>query len=297
MIGIKDETFDGTYPFTPRYFNIGDFTLHYVDEGEGEPVLMLHGDPTWGYLWRNFIPCISETKRVIVPDHMGMGKSSVPKEPYPYLLKHHISNLEQLILDLKLSDITLVLHDWGGPVGMGFAIRHPERIKRIVIMNTWAFAKWPAGQLPRLLEIIRSEKGESFVLKKNGYVKRALLGTANYPGKYTPQVLNAYLAPFPVPDSRLALLCWSRDITYDETDSSYGDMKQIENNLNLFTDIPILIIWGMLDPVLPITVLEKWLSVYPDAPVCKIEDASHFLQEDTPERVIREINYFLSSNS
>lgn len=95
-----------------------------------------------------------------------MGKSSAPKEPYPYLLKHHISNLEQLILNLKLSGITIVLHDWGGPVGMGFAIRHPKLIKRIVIMNTWAFAQWPGGELPRLLEIIRSEKGESFVLKK-----------------------------------------------------------------------------------------------------------------------------------
>ena len=194
--------------------------MHYVDEGEGEPVVMLHGDPTWGYLWRKFIPSVSEKNRVIVPDHMGMGKSSVPKKPYPYLLKHHISNLEQLILNLELKDITLVLHDWGGPVGMGFAIRHPELIKRIVIMNTWAFAKWPGDEMPRLLEIIRSEKGETFVLEKNGYVKRALLGTANYPEKYTSQILDAYLAPFPVPDSRLALLCWSRDINIDEHDKS-----------------------------------------------------------------------------
>lgn len=295
MIEIKTEDFNGTYAYEPNYLDIDGFKMHFVDEGEGEPVLMLHGDPTWGYLWRNFIPSISETRRVIIPDHMGMGKSSVPKAPYPYLLKNHISNLEELVLKLELNDITLVLHDWGGPVGMGFAVRHPERIKRIIIMNTWAFAKWPGGELPRLLQIIRSDKGESFVLEKNGYVRRALLGTANNPENYTSQVLDAYLSPFPNPDSRLALLCWSRDITYSEADQSYNDMKQIEENLKLFTELPILIIWGMLDPVLPVSVLEKWLSIYPHAQVRRIEEASHFLQEDTPESVISEVNSFLSS--
>ncbi len=293
MIGIKDETFGGSYPFKPYYLDIGGFKMHYVDQGEGEPVVMLHGDPTWGYLWRKFIPSVSDTHRVIVPDHMGMGKSSVPKDPYPYLLQHHISNLEELMLSLKLRDITLILHDWGGPVGMGFAVRHPELIKRLVLTNTWAFAKWPGGEFPRLLEIIRSERGESFVLEKNGYVKRALLGTANYPENYNSQVLDAYLAPFTTPESRLALLSWSRDIALSESDWSYGDMKHIEDNLSIFTNIPVLLIWGMLDPVLPCSVLEKWRRVYPHAQVCEIEDANHFLQEDAPKRVIGEIKLFL----
>lgn len=295
MIDIKDETFNGSYPFRPNYLEIGGFKMHYVDEGEGEPVVMLHGDPTWGYLWRKFIPSVSDTHRVIVPDHMGMGKSSVPKNPNPYLLRHHISNLEELLLSLKLKEITLVLHDWGGPVGMGFAVRHPGLIKRLVLTHTWAFAEWPGGKFPRLLEIIRSERGESFVLEKNGYVKRALLGTANYPENYTSKVLNAYLSPFPTPESRLALLCWSRDISVSESDRSYGEMNHIEDKLSLLADIPVLLIWGMLDPVLPGSVLEKWQAIYPHAKVCKIEDASHFLQEDAPGRVICEINHFLSS--
>jgi haloalkane dehalogenase len=185
LIDIKDETFSGSFPFKPNYMDLGYFQMHYVDEGGGETILMLHGDPTWGYLWRNFIPALAYSNRVIVPDHMGMGKSSVPEEPNTYLLKHHISNLEQLILHLKLNNITLVVHDWGGPVGFGFAARYPELIKKIVITNTWAFAEWPGGEFPRLIEIIRSEKGESFVLEKNGYAKRALLGTANYPDNYT----------------------------------------------------------------------------------------------------------------
>ena len=147
VIDIKAETFSKSFPFAPHYLDINGFQMHFVDEGNGEPVLLLHGDPTWGYLWRQFIPPIAKHRRCIVPDQMGMGKSGTPQVPYPYRLRHHIANLEALLLHLDLRDLTLVLHDWGGPVGLGVATRHPERIKRLVLMNTWAFAPWPGGTL------------------------------------------------------------------------------------------------------------------------------------------------------
>ncbi|MFI5322690.1 MAG: alpha/beta fold hydrolase [Thermodesulfobacteriota bacterium] len=290
---IKDETFGGAYPFTPRFFDAGNFMMHYVDEGEGEPVILLHGDPTWGYLWRKFVPALSKERRVIVPDHMGMGKSDAPGEPYPYLLRHHVANLEALITSLGLTDITLAMHDWGGPVGLGFAVRHPELIKRLVITNTWAFARWPGASFPRLIEMIRSPRGESFVLEKNGYVSRAMSGTVNYPEKITKEVMDAYLAPFPSPESRKALLCWSRDITVHESDPSWEEMKRIEEGLPLFSDIPVLIVWGMLDPVLPPSVLEMWKYVYPHADVREVPVASHFLQEDAPGAVLEAVEEFL----
>jgi haloalkane dehalogenase len=293
MPGIRDETFGGTYPFTPHFSGACGFDMHYIDEGEGEPVLMLHGDPTWGYLWRKFIPALSAKRRVIVPDHMGMGKSDAPAEPYPYRLRRHIGNLESLVLALRLSDITLVVHDWGGPVGLGFAVRHPELIKRIVLTNTWAFARWPGALFPKLVEMIRSPRGEQFVLEKNGYVARTITGTVNYPEKVTDEVMAAYLAPFPTPESRRALLCWSRDIPVDEGDPSWDDMKRIEDNLPLFGNIPILIVWGMLDPVLPPNVLDMWKRVYPHARAVEIPDASHFLQEDRPDAVLNAIKEFL----
>ena len=226
MPGIRDETFGGAYPFTPRFFDAGGFMMHYIDEGEGEPVILLHGDPTWGYLWRKFIPALSKERRVIVPDQMGMGKSGAPDKPYPYLLQHHVANLESLVLSLGLSDITLIVHDWGGPVGLGFAVRHPGLIRRIVLTNTWAFAHWPGAPFPKLIEMIRSPRGESFVLEKNGYVQRAMSGTVNCPEKITQEVMDAYLAPFPTPESRKALLCWSRDITVKEGDPSWEDMRR-----------------------------------------------------------------------
>lgn len=288
---MKDETFGGTYPFAPRFSGAGGFDMHYIDEGE--PVLMLHGDPTWGYLWRKFIPALSRSRRVIVPDHMGMGKSDAPAEPYPYLLRHHIANLESLILTLGLSDITLIVHDWGGPVGLGFAVRRPDLIKRIVLTNTWAFARWPGAPFPKLVEMIRSPRGEQFVLGKNGYVARAITGTVNYPEKLTDEVMAAYLAPFPTPESRRALLCWSRDIPVDEGDPSWDEMAAIEKNLRLFENIPVLIVWGMLDPVLPPSALGMWKSVYPHARAVEIPDASHFLQEDAPDAVLEAIEVFL----
>lgn len=297
MLALKDATFEGAFPFSPHYLNITtDTNIHYVDEGQGQPIVMLHGDPTWGFLYRNFIPPISDSFRCIVPDHMGMGKSSVPASPFPYRLHHHIANFEQLILELNLTDITLLLHDWGGPVGLGFAIRHPERIKRIVLMNTWAFAPWPGGSLPKLFNLIRSDRGEKFVIKKNGYLKPALTGGVYIAENLTSTVLEAYQAPYPTPDLRLALLSWSRDIPLEASDPSFKMMKSIEQRLQLFSNLPILIIWGMQDPVLSPYVLSLWQDVFPHASVSRIENASHFLQEDTPDTIIRVIHSFLKAN-
>jgi cis-3-alkyl-4-acyloxetan-2-one decarboxylase len=294
VLGIEDETFTGTFPFAPHYHQIGDFAMHYVDEGSGEPLVMLHGDPTWGYLFRNFITPLARRCRCIVPDHMGMGKSAVSDDPARYHLKQHIGNLDALLSALDLRDITLVLHDWGGPVGLGFATRHPERIKRLVLLNTWAFAAWP-GPMPRLTELIRSERGEAFVLRRNGYLEPALLGATHYPERLTKTVMDAYRAPFPTPESRLAMLRWSRDIPVHEGDASYDEMARIERGLSQFADAPVLLIWGMNDRVLPPAVLRRWQARYPHAVTHEIEDANHFLQEDAPERIVGWIEAFLAS--
>jgi pimeloyl-ACP methyl ester carboxylesterase len=293
---IESETFGDTYPFAPNYRHVNGFNMHFVDEGEGDPIVLLHGDPTWGYLWRNFIPVLSERARCIVPDHMGMGKSEVPRQPYPYRLAHHVANLEALLIGLNLRQITLVVHDWGGPVGLGFAIRQPDRIKRLVITNSWASARWPGAPFPRLIEMIRSSGGEKFVLERNGYLERALTGTTHHAERLTDLVMDAYRAPFPTRESRVAMLCWSRDIPVTEADPSYLEMQRIENSLSLFAKTPTLILWGILDPVLPPSVLRWWQKVYPQATTHEIEDASHFLQEDAPQQIGEYINDFIASN-
>jgi haloalkane dehalogenase len=296
VLGLERETFTETYPFAPHYAQINGFAMHYADEGQGEPVLMLHGDPTWGYLYRQFIPALARDHRCIVPDHMGMGKSEVVSDPTRSHLRQHIDNLDALVLRLDLRAITLVAHDWGGPVGLGMAVRQPERIKRLVLMNTWAFAPWPGGPLPRMLSIIRSERGEAFVLKRNGYLEPAITGTTNYPERLTETAMDAYRAPFPTPESRIAMLYWSRDIPVQETDRSFATMRRIEDGLSRFAATPTLLIWGMCDPVLPPSVLHHWQRVLPHAQTVAIEDASHFLQEDAPERIVDAIATFIASN-
>jgi pimeloyl-ACP methyl ester carboxylesterase len=296
VLGIETETFAGTYPFAPHYAKINGFAMHYVDAGSGEPILMLHGDPTWSYLYRNFVPALLRNYRCIVPDHMGMGKSEVAPDATRYHLRQHIDNLEALVLDLDLRGITLVLHDWGGPVGLGMAVRQPERIARLVLMNTWAFAPWPGGPLPRMLEIIRSDRGEAFVLKRNGYLEPAIIGTTFHPERLTQTVMDAYRAPFPTPASRIAMLRWSRDIPVQETDASFGEMRRIEENLSRFAATPTLLIWGMRDPVLPPSVLHHWQRVLPHADTVAIDDASHFLQEDAPEEIVAAIGRFIAAH-
>lgn len=296
MLDLAHETFGRAFPFPPRYLDLGSWRMHYVDAGSGDPVVLLHGDPTWGYLYRAFIPPLAARGRCIVPDHMGMGKSGVPDAPYPYRLGHHIDNLETLLLALDLRALTLCLHDWGGPVGLGFAVRHPARIKRLILTNTWAFAAWPGAPLPRLLEIIRSPRGEAFVLARNGYVRPALLGTTAHPEHLTGAVMDAYLAPFPTPESRRALLCWSRDIPFAPGDPSYAEMERIERALPQFDAIPVLLVWGMQDPVLPPSVLRTWQTLYPRAVTREIADASHFLREDAPQAVLAAIEQFLTAN-
>ena len=132
---IRNETFDGTFPFKPNFKEINGFQMHYVDEGEGEPIVCVHGEPTWGYLYRKFIPPLARSNRVVVPDHMGFGKSDTPQDK-PYTLAQHIDNFTKLLLKLGLKDVTLVFQDWGGPISFGFATTHPDRVKRLVIMNT-----------------------------------------------------------------------------------------------------------------------------------------------------------------
>lgn len=295
MLELRDATFAGTFSFAPHYVEMESFQMHYVDVGAGEPIVLLHGDPTWGYLYRRFLPSLSTRARCLVPDHMGMGKSGVPSIPYPYRLRHHIDNLETFILGLDLRDITLAVHDWGGPIGLGFAIRHPSRIRRLILMNTWAFTPWPGGPLPRLIELIRSPKGEAFIMGRNGYVRPALVGTTAQPEHLTETVLDAYLAPFRTPESRRALLCWSRDIPVMASDASYAEMQHIENGLAQFKHLPVLLMWGMQDPVLPPAVLRRWQQLYPHATTHELDEASHFLQEDAPERIVRAIEEFLEA--
>ena len=294
MTDLTNETFGGTWPFRPRFFEHEGVRLHYVDEGEGEPVVLLHGNPTWGYLYRNFIPPLSQTNRCVVPDYMGFGKSDKPLDQ-PYTLARHIENFTALALDLDLRDITLVMQDWGGPIGLGFAVDHPERIKRLVILNTWAFRIAEGTPLAPLLELFRQPHvGEGLVQGLNLFVEGFFPAGIHHKERIN-EIMPAYRAPFPDFNSRYGTLAFPRDIPVGDDHPSTPAMGHVQDNLGKL-NVPTTIIWGMQDPAIPPPLIDAWKGVYAHAEVHKIETASHFLQEDEPEQIVSLIQDFLKRN-
>lgn len=203
-----DETFDGTFPFAPHTFDGHGFVQHYVDEGprDGEVVVCLHGEPTWGYLYRNIIPRLSDRYRVIVPDHMGFGKSETPQGK-AYTLQTHTENLVSLINHLEVRDITFVLQDWGGPIGTAYTVRHPDRVKRLFLANTLAGYGRVGGSVPALTESPWFQWiGEGLETGRTEAVLRNLGSTVlsvmkilglHHTGAMDDTWIRAYSAPFP----------------------------------------------------------------------------------------------------
>ena len=287
---LKEETFEGTFPYEPHYMEVNGFSMHYVDEGEGEPIVCFHGEPDWGYLYRQFIKELSKTNRIIVPDMMGFGKSDVPQDK-AYILEEHVDNVKKLLLNLDLKNITIVVQDWGGPIGFGFAVDYPERIKRLVIMNT-------------SIGVMKEEaKPWYHYMEKKGTYEEFLKDPANilqmgmvHKEKLTPTVLRAYNAPFPSDEYYIGVLAWPKDIPVGEDHPSAKAMMHIRNNLDRLSDKDKILIWGMKDPIFPKWMTEWWNKIYPGIETHKIVSASHFLQEDAPEEIIALITQFLAEH-
>lgn len=282
------------FPFRSRFHAVDGVRLAYVDQGKGEPIILLHGNPTWGYLYRKFIPPLSRRNRIIVPDHMGFGRSDKPLDPSLYRLARHMQNLESLLLKLDIKNATLVVQDWGGPIGLGFAVRHPDRIKRLVILNTWAWVI-PAGtRIHPLLEQFRSPGlGEALVQGLNLFVEGFLPAGIYRKERVTPALMRGYRAPFPDWNSRVGILAFPRDIVIGDDHPSAPTMSEISQKLPALR-VPALLIWAMKDPAFPRAVVGLWQKIYPHAELHALERAGHYLQEDEPEAIVGLIQDFLA---
>jgi len=284
---------EGGYPFTSHFLNLDSHDLHYLDEGQGDPLLMVHGNPTWSFYYRNLILGLKKTYRCVVPDHMGMGKSDKPQN-YSYTLFKHIDNLESLVEKLRLDDITLMLHDWGGAIGMGFAIRHPKKIKRIVLFNTAAFL---SDKIPILLRLCRIPiLGALAIRGFNAFALAAVNMACKNKERMTDQVREGYLAPYNNYANRIANLRFVQDIPMDANAPSFSIVKNIEENLAQFASLPVLIAWGAKDFVFTDQFLNRWKKIFPDAEVHWIPDAGHYVVEDAHDRILHWVKHFLKRN-
>ncbi len=290
---VSIEEFRDIYPFKSRFIKIGSYNYHYLDEGFGETLLMLHGNPTWSFYYRNLIKGLRHNYRCIVPDHMGCGLSDKPQE-YNYTLSKHIENLTELVNDLKLKDITLIMHDWGGAIGMGYAVRFPQQIKRLVLFNTAAFL---SDQLPFSLKLGRHPQiGPMAILKFNAFARGALAWACKKKERVVGKVGRGYLAPYNSPENRIATLRFVQDIPVGPEVPSYPVIQSIESKLATFQNLPVSIIWGKKDFVFTDHFLKRWEQIFPNAEVHEIEKAGHYVVEDADEMIIPWLLQFFKSH-
>jgi len=285
--------FAAEYPFESRYLELEGVRYHYVDEGprEAEPILFVHGNPTWSFYWRHAIRRFSERYRCIAVDHIGCGLSDKPAH-YPYRLAQHVANIEKLALSLDLRRITLVLHDWGGPIGLGFASRQRERIARMLLLNTSAFTGMRA---PWRIRVCRAPGlGALAVRGLNAFAVAATVMALERRERMTPAVRRGYLAPYDSFANRIATLRFVQDIPLSPGHPSWPELARIEASLPQLGELPICLIWGGQDWCFTTEHLERFKRVWPQAQVHLDERAGHYVLEDSRERVLQWIDRFLA---
>jgi cis-3-alkyl-4-acyloxetan-2-one decarboxylase len=298
----RDWTFGGTWPYEPRWVHTDGIRLHYVDEGprDGEPVVMLHGNPTWSYLYRNFIPpLIDAGYRAIAHDQLGFGRSDKPKRRREYTAQRQSALFAAVVDELSLDDVTLVLHDWGGPVGLSWAVDNPDRVKRLVVLNTFTGAPPEGMETPFVFKLVLMRgTGELLVKGAHAFVRQLLFkrGVA-HPERLGDDEHAAYLAPHPSWDSRAGVLAYPRLIAWDAKSPTRPLVEHIATNLPRLRDTPVLICWAMQDVGFGEAGLAQWREVFPTAEVAEIDGASHFLQEDAHEQIVPRVLDFLERTS
>ena len=259
---------------------------------------MLHGNPTWSFYYRNLVLALRDHYRCIVPDHIGCGLSDKPGDDrYDYRLKSRVEDVGALLDSLDLEQpLTLVVHDWGGMIGMAYAARHPQRIARLVILNTAAFHLPAAKQLPLALKICRDTKlGAFLVLKMNLFaLLAARVGCKRKP--MSAALRGAYCAPYDTPSDRIATLRFVQDIPLQPGDPGYDLVSDVEAGLARFAGLPMVICWGLKDFVFDRHFLREWQQRFPDAEVHSFADCGHYILEDAGDEVIPIIERFLEAH-
>ncbi len=298
------QTFDGTWPFAPHFSKAAGFRQHYVDEGprDGEVIVCLHGEPTWGYLYRNFIPPLAKDHRVIVPDHMGFGKSETPLDRV-YTLQTHVENLEKLLDDLDLNDITFVCQDWGGPITGAYTIRHPDRVKRLFLMNTlfgYGGATPPAEKTPWFQWIEKHEEGGTLrgILGELGSTVLSVMKIIGFQNSAAVDEtwIRAYSAPFPDPESCIGAIEFPLDVHYNRFQKYMLEGLQT-GNLDAVKGKPAMLVSGDMDfGIAPEFVRADFRALYPEAPVVPLPGVGHFCQEDVPGTLVALIQGFVQAN-
>ena len=305
----EDETFGGTWPYAAQYFEGNGFRQHYVDVGDrasAETFVLVHGEPTWGYVYRKMIPGLAELGRVVVPDHMGFGKSETPQDR-EYSVEEHCDNLAALLLSLDLRDVTLVMQDWGGPIGSNFAFRHPERIRRVVYVDSLAWLGLPESVDLADLAEVGNIPWSDFILSADyepvmTHLSRTILSVLKLIGfenndVITDEWLRAYAAPFPTVESCKGALAFPRNTMNPEAATYLTAALRAGGVVEALRDKPALAIHGERDRNVPRLLSEAMVrEIWPEAPFVVLPGVNHYAQEDAPDTLVAMISQFVHSS-
>ncbi|MFD2244894.1 alpha/beta fold hydrolase [Pontibacter ruber] len=274
------------YPFAHHTLQLEAGQMHYIDEGQGDPIVFVHGTPTWSFLWRQQIKPLSRSYRCIAPDHLGFGLSNKPVN-YSYTPEAHALNLERLIEHLQLKNITLVVHDFGGPIGLSYALRHPDNVKNIIILNTWMWSLEDEKKIQKASDFMSGGLGR-FLYTQLAFSPRILLPKGYHERKHlTKDVHRHYLKPLATASDRQA--SWHFAVALKNSNPWFNQLWEQREKLR---SINKLILWGEKDALLPVHLLEKWSQTFPEAKVIRLK-AGHFLQEESGGEVADHIKSFL----
>ena len=271
------------YPFESKYAHLTSGKIHYIDEGTGDTILFVHGTPSWSFVYRNAIKELKKSYRCVAPDHLGFGLSQKPQD-FSYKPEDHAKNLTEFIHQLKLKNITLIVHDIGGPVGLSYAVNHPENVKRIVVMNSWFWSLKDDKRIVLASKLFGGWLGRFLYLKYN-FSPKILLKKGFYDkSKLTKEIHNHYLRVFPDPQSRISLWTIVKELlgSSDWYDSLWQKKSAIQ-------DIPALILWGMRDQLISNDKLDKWKELFSNPEIVELNDSGHFVQEECPEELVKRI--------
>ena len=285
------------YPFDSHFLDIGGLKYHYLDEREGDPVVAVHGNPTWSFYYRELVKELRGDHRVVAPDHIGCGLSDKPGDDrYPYTLSRRVEDFSRLMDELGLEGVNLVLHDWGGMIGLAWAVQNPERVKRLVILNTAAFPLPESKPFPWQLWLVRDTPIGPLMVRGLNAFSRGASHVACTRKKLSKTMRDAYCAPYDSWTDRIATLRFVQDIPLRPDDSGYDIVSDTAARLEVFRDRPVLICWGDKDFVFDHHFLAVWQKVYPDAEVHRFVDCGHYILEDASEEIIPLVRRFLAES-
>ncbi|RLS79781.1 MAG: alpha/beta fold hydrolase [Planctomycetota bacterium] len=285
------------YDFSSHFVEINTLRMHYLDEGQGEVVVMLHGNPNWSYYYRNLVRALRDRYRCLVPDHIGCGLSDKPGDDrYEYSLAQRVADLETWLDHCGAKDnLTLVVHDWGGMIGMAFATRYPERIRRLVVLNTGAFHLPKTKSVPWQLKLARSPLGPLLVRGWNAFSRGAVKSCVTRQ-PMPRDVADAYCAPYNSWANRIAVHRFVQDIPLFPGDRGYDLITSVEDRLDRLKSIPMFIGWGDRDFVFDSHFLQQWLDRFPAAELHRYPDCGHYILEDAAAELVPLISQFLDAH-